>query len=186
MSWLDVVLAIPLAWGLYKGISNGFIMEIARLLALIAGVYLAVRFTQELAEYIYNNSEITNEFLPIICFATIFIGVVILVHFFAKAIEKLAKAVALGWANKVAGAAFGLFRMSFILSVVILTLGRLEVLKEFNKGETAKDSLLYSPVSQVAPFILPILEDIDKDSILDKVDRKVNKAKDAIEDLIRE
>jgi hypothetical protein len=30
------------------------------------------------------------------------------------------------------------------------------------------------------------LEDIDKDSILDKVDRKVNKAKDALRDLIPE
>jgi hypothetical protein len=38
----------------------------------------------------------------------------------------------------------------------------------------------------LAPFILPILEEVDKDSILDKVDRKLNKAKDAIRELIPE
>lgn len=186
MNWLDILLAIPMIWGLYKGLTSGFIMEIARLVALITGVYLAVRFAQELSEYVYQNSDITNEFLPILSFAIIFVGVVLLVHFFAKAIEQLAKAVALGWANKAAGAAFGVLRMTFILSIVIMMLSRFELLDKFNRGETAGKSFLYSPVTQLAPFILPILEDVDKDSILDKVDRKVNKARDAIRDIIHE
>ncbi len=186
MNWLDIALAIPIIWGLYKGLSSGFIMEISRLIALITGVYLAVRFAQELSEYLYQNTELTNEFLPIISFAIIFIGVVLLVHLFAKAIEKLVKAVALGWANKAAGALFGVFRMTFILSIVIMMLARFELLDKFNRGEVAEASFLYSPVTQVAPFVLPILEDIDKDSILDKVDRKVNKAKGALRDLIPE
>jgi len=186
MNWLDILLAVPMVWGLYKGLTSGLIMEISRLVALIAGVYLAVRFAQELSEYLYQNTELTNEFLPIISFAIIFVGVVLLVHLFAKAIEKLATAVALGWANKASGALFGVFRMTFILSIVIMMLTRFELLDKFNRGATAEQSFLYAPVTQVAPFILPILEDIDKDSILDKVDRKVNKAKDVLRDLIPE
>lgn len=186
MNWLDIALAIPMFWGLYKGLTSGFIMEIARLVALIAGVYLAVRFAQELSEYIYTNTDYTNDFLPIVSFAIIFIAVVLLVHLFAKAIEKLAKAVALGWANKAAGALFGIFRFTFLLSILIMMLGRFDLLKEFNRGDTARGSFLYEPVTQVAPFILPMLEEIDKDSILDKADRKVNKVKDAIRDLIPE
>ena len=186
MNWLDILLAVPMVWGLYKGLTSGLIMEVSRLVALIAGVYLAVRFAQELSEYLYQNTDLTNEFLPIISFAIIFVGVVLLVHLFAKAIEKLAKAVALGWANKTAGALFGVFRMTFMLSIVIMMLTQFELLSKFNRGETAEASFLYVPVTQVAPFILPILEDIDKDSILDKVDRKVNKAKDVLRDLILE
>jgi membrane protein required for colicin V production len=186
MNWLDIVLAIPMFWGLYKGLTNGFIMEVARLVALIAGVYLAARFAQELSEYIYNNTDFTNEFLPIISFAIIFVGVVLLVHFFAKVIEKLVQAVALGWANKAAGAAFGIFRFTFTLSIIIMMVTRFSLLKEFNKGELVKESFLYQPVTKLAPFILPILEEVDKDSILDKVDRKLNKAKDAIRELIPE
>jgi membrane protein required for colicin V production len=178
MSWLDIALAIPLIWGLYKGFTSGIIMEVSRILALIAGVYLAVRFAQELSEYLYVNTEISNEFLPIIAFAGIFIGVVVLVHLFAKAIENLTKAIALGWANKAAGAAFGIFRTAFLISIVIMMLSRFELLKEFNKGETAKTSFLYEPVTRLAPFILPVLEDVDKDSILDKVDRKVDQVRD--------
>lgn len=186
MTHLDVALALPLFWGLYKGLTSGFIMEVARLVALIAGVYLAVRFAQELSEYLYKNTDLTNEFLPIISFAIIFIGVVVLVHLFAKAIEGLAKAVALGWANKAAGAAFGMFRMAFVISIVIMMLTRFELLDKFNRGETVEKSFLYAPVTQLAPFILPVLEDIDKDTILNRIDRKVDKARDAVRDLIRE
>lgn len=186
MNWLDILLAVPMVWGLYKGLTSGFIMEISRLVALIAGVYLAVRFAQELSEYLYKNTDLTNDFLPIISFAIIFVGVILLVHLFAKTIEKLAKAVALGWANKAAGALFGVFRMTFILSILIMMLTRFELLNKFNSGQAAKASFLYLPVTQVAPFILPILEDIDKDSILDKVDRKVDEAKDVMRDLIPE
>jgi len=186
MIWLDMALAIPLVWGLYKGFTSGIIMEVARIVALIAGVYLAVRFAQELSEYLYLNTDLTNEFLPIISFAIIFIAVVVLVHLFAKTIEKLAKAVALGWANKAAGAAFGMFRIAFMVRVVIMMLTRFELLSKFNRGETAQESFLYEPITELAPFIIPVLEDVDKDNILDQVDRKVNKARDAIRDIIRE
>ena len=186
MNWLDIAIAIPLTWGLYKGFTSGIIMEVARIIALIAGVYLAVRFAQELSEYLYKNSNLTTEFLPIISFAMIFIVVVVLVHIFAKTIEKLAKAVALGWANKAVGAAFGMFRIAFVLSVVIMMLTRFELLNTFEKGETIKKSFLYSPIKQLAPFIIPVLKDVDKDSILDKIDRKVDKTRDAIRDIIHE
>lgn len=186
MTWLDIILAVPLLWGLYQGLTKGFIMEVARLIGLIAGVYLAVRFSQELSEYLYLNSELSSDFLPIIAFAIIFVGVVLLVHLFAKAMEGLAKAVALGWANKAAGAFFGIFRMAFLLSVVLMMLQRFELLNEFERGETAKNSFLYAPVSQIAPYLIPMLEEVDKDSILDKVDRKVKKTRNAFEDIISE
>jgi membrane protein required for colicin V production len=186
MNWLDIALAIPLVWGLYKGFTSGIIMEISRIIALIAGVYLSVRFAQELSEYLYKNTDLTTEFLPIISFAIIFIVVVLLVHLFAKAIEKLARAVALGWANKAAGAAFGMFRVAFVLSVVIMMLTRFELLSKFNRSDTAEQAFLYEPVTQLAPFIIPILEDVDKDTILDKIDRKVDSTRDAIREIIRE
>ncbi len=186
MNWLDIVLAVPLIWGLYQGFTKGFIMELARIVALIARVYLSVRFSELLSSYLYQNTELTSEFLPIISFAIIFVAVVILVHLFAKAISKLASAVALGWANKAAGAFFGIFRMAFLLSILIMLLTRFELLTKFNDGKVAESSFLYDPVEQLAPFILPVLEDVDKDSIMDKIDRKVDKVEDAIRDLIHE
>jgi len=63
MNWLDLLLAVPLAWGLYKGLTSGFIMEIARLVGLIAGIAIGVGFANEFADFIYKNTEITNDLL---------------------------------------------------------------------------------------------------------------------------
>ena len=59
-----------------------------------------------------------------------------------------------------------------MLSVLVMIATRFELLTELKKGETVKQSLLFEPVEQLAPFILPVLKDVDKDSILDRVDRR--------------
>ena len=184
MNGLDIVLAVPLLWGLVQGFSRGLITELARIVALIAGVYLAVRFSELLSEYLYQNTELTNEFLPIISFAIILVGVIISVHLFAKAISKLVDAAALGWANKAAGAFFGFFRTAFLLSLAIMLISRFDLLQKFNRGDLAQDSFLYAPTGQLAPAILPILNNVNKDSILDRVDRKVGEVEDVIREII--
>ena len=42
MNYLDIVIAIPLLYGLIKGFTNGLIKEITGLLGLIIGVYVAI------------------------------------------------------------------------------------------------------------------------------------------------
>jgi membrane protein required for colicin V production len=48
MNYLDIILAIPLLWGLYKGVSKGIIKELASLVALIVGIYGAVHFADSI------------------------------------------------------------------------------------------------------------------------------------------
>ena len=45
MNYLDIVIAIPLLYGLLKGFTNGLIKEITGLLGLIIGVYAAINFS---------------------------------------------------------------------------------------------------------------------------------------------
>ena len=45
MNSLDIVIAIPLLYGLIKGFTNGLIKEITGLLGLIIGVYIALNFS---------------------------------------------------------------------------------------------------------------------------------------------
>lgn len=186
MNWLDLLLGIPMVWGLYKGLTSGLIMEIARLVGLIAGIAIGVGFANELADFIYKNSEITNDLLPIIAFGIILLVVVILVHLFAKAVQGLANAMALSWLNKISGALFGILRMAFLLSTVILLFNRAQLLDRFNNSETARGSLLYEPVGKVAPFILPVLDELNRDNLFDKSNRKFEKAKETLREFIPE
>jgi membrane protein required for colicin V production len=184
--WLDILLSIPLLWMLYKGFSRGFIMEMTRLVALIAGVYLAARFSELLSEYVYKNTEVTYPFLPILAFAAILITVIVAVYFFGKALEKVIRAAAMGWADKASGAFFGFLRGAFMLSLLLMLLNRFTVLDSFNRSEAVSNSYLFSPIVSLAPFVLPILEDIDKDTVLDRLAREADKVEDAIRGIIPE
>ncbi len=184
--WLDALLAVPLLWMLYKGFTRGFIMEIARLIALISGVYLAARFSTLLAEYVYKNTSITYEFLPIIAFAVILISVLVLAYFFAKTLEGGVKMVAMGWANKAAGAFFGFARGAFLLSLLLLFVNRVGLLDSLEEQDAVKKSFLFRPIQSIAPFTLPILEEIDKDAIVNSLSEKADEVEDSIREIIPE
>lgn len=184
--WLDVLLVIPLLWMAYKGFTRGLIMEVTRLLALVAGVYLAARFASLLAEYLYKNTSLTNEFLPIIAFALILVGVMLLVYFFGKMLEGMTKMAAMNWADKAAGAFFGIARGVLMLSLLIMLLNRFSLLDGAKESEAVKKSFLFAPIQAFAPFLLPILDDVDKDTVVDRLKRGVDRTEETLRDLIPE
>lgn len=184
--WLDGLLVIPLLWLAYQGFTKGFIMEVTRLLALVAGIYLAARFASLLAEYLYKNTSLTNEFLPIIAFALILVGVMVLVYLFGKMLESVMKMAALGWADKAAGAFLGVARGVLMISVLLLLLNRFSLLDSAKESEAVQKSFLFAPMEAFAPFLLPILEDVDKDTVLNRMKGEVDRAEETLRELIPE
>ena len=43
MNYLDVILIVPILWGLLRGVKNGIIKELTGFVALICGVYGAIK-----------------------------------------------------------------------------------------------------------------------------------------------
>ncbi len=159
-------------------------MELSRIVSLVIGVYVAVRFSYLLTDYTYNNTEIDSEFLPIISFCLVMMGMMILIHLLAKLIDKTLKTVALGWALRITGGIFGILRMAFIVSLILMLGHRSEILKEMEKGDSFQRSVLYEPLVGFSQLVLPALESIDKDSWKNRIERKTNEIKGKLEDLI--
>lgn len=168
----------------YMGFTRGLIMEVTRLLALVAGIYLAARFATLLADYLYTNTSLTNQFLPIIAFAVILVGVMVLVYLFGKMLESVMKMAALGWADKAAGAFLGVARGVLIISVLLLLLNRFSLLDSAKQSEAVQKSFLFAPMEAFAPFLLPILEEVDKDTAFDRLKRKADEAERKIREAI--
>ena len=64
MNYLDIILSIPLLWGLYKGITRGIIKELASLLALVLGTYGAIHFSEQIQPTLQANTSIDESYLP--------------------------------------------------------------------------------------------------------------------------
>lgn len=158
MNYLDVLLVIPFVWAVYRGFTRGFVIEIASLAALILGIFGAIRFSWYTSQLLQQKLEWTSEYLPVISFALTFLVIVTGVHILARVIDKLVKAVALGLVNRILGVLFGVLKVGFILSVVLGIMNAVDRRAPFLPEKEVENSVLYGPVSRLAPAIFPYLK----------------------------
>jgi membrane protein required for colicin V production len=130
MNYLDVIIALPLLWGIYRGYSKGLIVSVASLLALIVGVFAAIHFSTFFGGYFNIWFHPDPKHLKALSFALTFILVVILVMLIGWSLDKLIKVVALGFVNRILGIIFNGIKWAFILSVLISIIDSGEITKK--------------------------------------------------------
>ncbi len=157
MNYFDLIFAIPLLWGAYKGFSKGLIISVASLVALLLGIYGAIHFSGFLGELVSENIEVKDNYLPLIAFSITFVAIVVGIHFIAKMLSKLVDAIALGWLNTIAGMLFGILKSAFIISVFIFIFDKIDTDNSFLSKDIKEQSLLYKPIKILAPAIFPSL-----------------------------
>lgn len=159
MSYFDIVLLVPLLWGLYKGFRKGLIIEIASLAALALGILGAVHFSHYTGSYLADYLDLSQKAMKLVAFGLTFILIVIATFAVARLVERLAKMVALGLVNRVLGALFGMMKFLLITGVLIHLTNQLDAKYHFLGPELAKESLLYDPMSKIIPTIYPLLDE---------------------------
>ncbi len=169
MNLIDIVLLIPIAWGLYKGFSKGLVQEIAQVAALVVGVLAGLYLSKWIGSFIAGIFNINEEHTQLIAFVIAFIGALINVFFVAKIIEKVVRDVSLGIVNRIAGAAFACIKYVLILSIIINFINSADKQGTFISKDIREKSLLYAPIGKAAPFVMPfimqILSDVEENSL---------------------
>lgn len=165
MGIIDIVLGALILFGLVRGFMKGLFVEVASLVALIAGVYGAIHFSNFAAEFLQTKTEWNEKTINITAFAITFIVIVLAIALAGKALTKLADFAALGIINKLFGGVFGALKIAFILSVVLNIFDKMNNTITFIDKENMEDSVLYNPVKSIVPLIFPsiltIKEEVD-------------------------
>jgi len=179
MNYLDIILVIPLLWGLYKGVSKGIIKELASLMALIIGIYGAVHFADSIQPYIKSSLSIESSFLPILSFAITFIGIVLVVRVIGFIVDKIIKLVALGFISRVLGGVFGVLKTAYIISALLLIVNTFDYYLNLIPLEQKNASVLYRPLSNMIPSIAPNVSDgnsliNEAEKIWEEAEQKIN------------
>jgi membrane protein required for colicin V production len=155
MSILDIILSVLLLFGLVRGFMKGFFVEIASLVALIAGVYGAIHFSYFAATFLESKVSWDEKYINITAFAITFVVIILIISLAGKALTKLADFAALGILNKLLGGVFGVLKIGLILSVVLMVFSRMNRSIPFVSQDELKDSVLYEPLRSLAPLIFP-------------------------------
>ena len=153
MGILDIVLGLLLIYGLYKGLKNGLFVEIASIIALIAGLYGAIHFSYIAGDYLSENKEWNERYINIASFIITFIIIVLVVQLAGKFLTKIADFAMLGLLNKLAGAIFGALKVAVILGALLVFFERANSSVNLVKSETLEESALYEPIKEIGALV---------------------------------
>lgn len=155
MYWLDIVLAIPMAWFVYKGFRKGLIFELSSLIGLVVGIYCSIKFSK----YVSTLIGIEGEYSILVAFFVTFIAVYLLSLFLGKCIEGLMKMMKMGIMNNILGSVFGLLKCVCMLSVVMYYVVLIDFDKVIITDKTREQSLFYQPIERTGNLLIGTLKD---------------------------
>ena len=89
VSPIDIVLVIPLLWGMIRGLRRGLILEVTGLVALFLGAYAALFGSDIAAEWLDAHYAIGESYIGLVAFALTFLVVALGVHLLGRILEKI-------------------------------------------------------------------------------------------------
>lgn len=152
---LDIIFSALLLLFLIRGLLRGFIKEIAGLVGVVLGLFVATRYYPKLIPYF--KPFVADASLQVaISYAVILLGVIIAVAIMAIAVQKFMSVTFTAWLDHLLGGVAGLAKGGLICSVA------LTLLDHFAKDSPfIKKSFLAGYIDQITAFakaLLPVLQ----------------------------
>lgn len=173
MNALDIILLAFLIFGLVRGFWRGFFVEIASVIALVAGVYGAFHFSSFASSYLKEKVDWSENTINIVAFFGTLTLIILAIGLAGKALTKIADFAALGLFNKLLGALFGGLKVAIILSAILIVFEKMHLTFAYTTEDDKKNSTVYKPVKSIIPLLFPSIvvngkpigEDLEDNSV---------------------
>jgi len=176
-----------------KGFLNGVVKEIAGLVGIIGGFFIASRYYHEAGMYINQNLiTIKNQSaIDLVGFIGVFLLVWIFCIFLGFLFNKLLKVSALGFMDKTLGFLVGGLKFFLMISIIVASLYHIEFLKKYFNSFT-KDSKVFPIALEMGENIMKLtpenfskIEKNLKDKITKNIQNKMEVSKNIDTNLIK-
>jgi len=147
---LDLIYAIIVLLAILHGYRRGLVVGLFSLVAVIIGIAAAMKLSIVAGKYISKVIKIPDQWLPVISFAIVFLLVVLLIRWGARAIGKAVEMLWLGWVNRIGGVLFYVAIYTIIFSVLLFYAEQMKLLQP----ETINKSVTYSFIQPWGPKVI--------------------------------
>ena len=147
---IDIIFVLIVVLALFKGYSRGLIIGLFSFLSIIIGLAAALKLSAAVASYIGSAVKVSDEWLPLLSFALVFIIVVLLVRLGAKAIQKSFQVAMLGWLDRLGGIVFFVSIYVLVFSVLLFYGQQMKLIPE----KTINESVTFSHIQPLAPKVI--------------------------------
>ena len=150
MTWLDILILLPLLIGLVRGLMRGFVVEITTIVALIAAFVGSRLWGAPFAQWLLKQFVWPEAVCSVVAYALIFIGIALFLNIVARLISRLFKAISLGWLNRLLGAIFGIVKWGLVVMLLVLGVHRLDSQFHFFNDNLKAHSTVYNTTVSLA------------------------------------
>jgi len=147
---IDIVFAIILVFAIYKGYSRGLIVAVFSFVAVMIGMAAALKLTTVAVLYAQQHWLVHTRWLPVLCFISLFVGVVLLVRLGATLMQKLVELAMMGWLNKLGGIILYSAIFITVYSILLWIANQLYWLSP----ELKMQSVVYPYIEHLGPVVM--------------------------------
>jgi membrane protein required for colicin V production len=155
MSYIDLLILIPIVWGCIRGFMKGLVIELATLAGLILGIIASFYFASDLGELLRQYFSFGASAARIIASILIFTGVMLIAWLIGKAIEKTVELIALGWLNKLLGAVVGIVKGAVVAALLLYVVVYFDTGENIISRTEKEKSMFYQAASRIIPALVP-------------------------------
>ena len=150
MSWLDIIILLPLLIGLVRGLMKGLIVEVTSIVAIILGFLGARWWSAAFASWMMQQFEWSETACIVVAYALLFAGIALGLNIVARLLSKLFQKIQLGWINRLFGGLFGIAKWGIVIIALVLCLHNLDKQFQFIKPELREKSVVYTTLTPYA------------------------------------
>ena len=158
MSSLDFLFLIVLGIGLVMGIIKGAIMQMATLVGIVLGIYLAYLFYKPFAAILVNSFHFSNQVAVPVAFLILFVAGGIGLYIVGWLLAKIFKAASLSWFDRLAGGVLGMLKMALVLGIFLNLYTSAHDKITGKETEKSSHSMLYNSIKELPNMILPLID----------------------------
>ncbi len=162
MTWLDIVILLPLLIGLVRGTMRGLITEIIAIAAVILGFIGAKIWGKVFSAWLLTQFTWPQPVCDAVAYALLFLGIAIALNIVGRLLSKLLKAIKLAWVNRLLGATFGVIKWGLIVLAIVFCVNKLDEQFKFLQPELKKQSIIYSEAVKLADQALDYVKTATK------------------------
>ena len=163
MQVIDIIILVLLLAGAVMGFRKGFIKQLAALAGLFVGLLAAKALYSVVGEKLIGTVTSNPTFAHILAFVLIWIVVPIAFTMVASLLTKALEVIALGWLNRLLGAALGAVKWLIFISIAICAIEYIDSDDKIIEKKTKETSALYYPMRNLAGLFMPAVQDFAED-----------------------
>ena len=170
MSWLDILILLPLLIGLVRGLMKGLIVELSSIVAIILGFMGAKYWSASFATWLMLQFNWSETACIVVAYALLFAGIALALNILARLLSKLFQKIQLGWLNRLLGGVFGVAKWGIVIVALVLCLHNLDKQFQFIQPELKDKSIVYTtltPYAEKAWEEIKVQVETQKDAPLD-------------------